>query len=716
MKLKTTVCAKPATARSKAIGRHAAVLAFEWSGLRRGWLVGMVAALIGCLPTLPRAQTAIGYDGILEAREAFRRRDRDRLSSARTTAISSGHPLAMWPDYWSMNQRIDELTPAEVDAFYKRWRGTYVEDRFRNDWLLELGKRRDWRAFAADQPRFVMNDDRSVTCYGLLIQQQAGQDVRDAARAALADRRDGDDGCQLLAGTMLAARQLDNADLWLNARLALAANRSSLARSALALVGPDAAIAFDALSDNPARFLATKAGTRDRGSAELATLALMRAASKDLDYTTEALSSRWDKALPADLAGWAWSAAGRHAAFRLEPQASAYFDRAEYFAERGQPRRKARGGLVVNWPDDTLAWRIRALLRQANGSDHPIKLWNKVLETIDALSPAEQQDSTWRYWRARALQVTAIDNKSMPPAQAGEHIAESRRLLETLGTELHFYGALANEDLGRQVRLPPAPAPLTTEERARIRRHGGLDRALQLIAIGLRSEGVREWNFSLRGLPERDLLAAAQWACEREVWDRCINTSEKTVAEIDISQRYPMPFRDEVVAQTREIGLDAAYVYGLIRQESRFVMNARSHVGASGLMQIMPATARWTARKIGLNYSPDQIDDRATNLLLGTSYLKLVLEDAGGQQALGAAAYNAGPGRMRRWREGSPIEAAVWAESIPFSETRDYVKKVLANAQFYAARLHGEAPPMRRRLGPPIGSPEPGGPTVKDLP
>ena len=712
------MCAQLARAGAATVASRGLVVDVGWlAGWRRVWSAVAASVLMGTLPTLPRAQTnAISYDSILEARDAFRRRDRDRLASARAAAIASGQPLAMWPDYWSMSLRIEESTPAEVDAFYRRWPGTYVEDRFRNDWLLELGKRRDWRTFIAEQPRFRMNDDRSVSCYGLLIQQQAGQDVRESARAALADRRDADEGCQLLASAMVAAQQLDNAELFANARMALATNRPAVARSALALVGPQATSAFDSLSDNPARYLATNASTRDRGSAELATLALMRAASKDLDYASDVLSSRWDKVLPADLAGWAWATIGRQAAFRLEPQASAYFDRAEYFAERGQPRRKARGGLIVNWPDDTLAWRIRALLKQANGTDRPIKLWNKVLETIDALSPAEQRDATWRYWKARALRVTAIDNKSLAPAQADEHLAEARQLLEMLAGELHFYGALASEDLGRQVSLPPAPAPLTAEERSRIRRHGGLDRALQLIAIGLRTEGVREWNFSLRGLPERDLLAAAQWACEREVWDRCINTSEKTVGEIDIAQRYPMPFRDEVVAQTRQIGLDAAYVYGLIRQESRFVMNARSSVGASGLMQIMPATAQWTARKIGLNYTPNLIDDRATNLLLGTSYLKLVLDDAGGQQALGAAAYNAGPGRMRRWREGSPIEAAVWAENIPFAETRDYVKKVLSNAQFYAARLSGEIPPMRRRLGPPIGSAEPGVPAMKDLP
>jgi soluble lytic murein transglycosylase len=174
------------------------------------------------------------------------------------------------------------------------------------------------------------------------------------------------------------------------------------------------------------------------------------------------------------------------------------------------------------------------------------------------------------------------------------------------------------------------------------------------------------------------------------VWDRCINTSDRTRSEIDLEQRFPMPFRDDVVANAREIGLDPAYVYGLIRQESRFVMDARSHVGASGLMQLMPATARWTAKKIGLPYSNEQIADRGVNLKLGTSYLKLVLDDFNGSQPMAAAAYNAGPSRPRRWREGATIEPAIWAENIPFAETRDYVKKVLSNATVYSAMLAGK--------------------------
>jgi soluble lytic murein transglycosylase len=275
--------------------------------------------------------------------------------------------------------------------------------------------------------------------------------------------------------------------------------------------------------------------------------------------------------------------------------------------------------------------------------------------------------------------------------------------MESISAQMHFYGKLAHEELGGTVALPPKPAALSAAERDAARRNPGFERALLLIGIGLRNEGVREWNFTLRGLGDRELLAAAQLACDREVWDRCINTSDRTRQEVDMAQRFPMPFRQEVVAQAREIGLDPAYVYGLIRQESRFITDARSHVGASGLMQIMPATARWTAKKIGLDYRPDMIADRGVNLKLGTAYLKLVLDDFGGSQALAAAAYNAGPGRPRRWRDGPLMEPAAWAENIPFAETRDYVKKVLSNSVYYSALLGTKPTSLKARLGPQIG-------------
>jgi soluble lytic murein transglycosylase len=664
----------------------------------RGALLGALA-LVTLLAAAPVVRAQPGDPTLLDAREAFRKKDRARLAALRSVAVANRLPLAMWVDYWELTNRIGEVQQAEVNEFSARWPGTYVEDRFRNDWLLELGKRRDWANFAAEYPRFRMNDDREVSCYALLIDQRDGKDVRDAALAAWLAQRDADDGCGLLAATLTDAKQFTAADAWRKARFAIDAGRPRAARQAVALVGIASASAVGELTDSPARYLAKTASASTRVGAELTTLALMRMASTDADAAAAQLNDRWDRALPADLSAWAWASVGKQAAMKLQPEAADHYQRAA--------QRAAKAGRELDWPDDTLAWKVRAALRADNGKAR----WQQVSQAVNAMTPNEQREPAWVYWKARALNAIALDS------QEGDSMRSlAREQLGSIAAQLNFYAALAAENLGQPVWLPPRPQPLTPAEREAAARHPGLGRALQLIDTGLRSEGVREWNYSIRGMSDRELLAAAQLACDREVWDRCINTSERTKAEIDMEQRFPMPFRKEVVAKAGEIGLDPAYVYGLIRQESRFIMEARSTVGASGLMQLMPATARWTAKKIGLTYTHDLITDRDTNLRLGTNYLKLVLDDMGGSQALAAAAYNAGPGRPRKWRDGPALEPAIWAENVPFAETRDYVKKVLSNATYYAAQLGAQAPSLKQRLGRPIAPAAAGNPLDKELP
>ena len=338
-----------------------------------------------------------------------------------------------------------------------------------------------------------------------------------------------------------------------------------------------------------------------------------------------------------------------------------------------------------------LAWKTRAALRSG-----AVPQWALVLQAVNAMSDEARKDPTWVYWKARALLGSGSSE-----AQRGE----AQRLLESIASVRGFYEQLALEELGQKIVVPQRPAPLSDEEKEAARQNLSLQRGIYAILLGLRSEGVREWNYATNlakpgGMTDRELLAAAQLACDREIWDRCINTSERTRTEIDLEQRFPMPFRESVTRRAREINLDPAYVYGLIPQESRFIMDARSHVGASGLMQVMPATARWTARKIGINdFKDEQINNRETNIAIGTGYLKLVLEDFSGSMPMAAAAYNAGPGRPRAWRNGPVLEAAAWAENVPFNETRDYVKKVLSNTTAYAAILTGQPQSLKARLG-----------------
>ncbi|MEP6588766.1 MAG: transglycosylase SLT domain-containing protein, partial [Polaromonas sp.] len=362
--------------------------------------------------------------------------------------------------------------------------------------------------------------------------------------------------------------------------------------------------------------------------------------------------------------------------------------------------------------DEMLAWKARASLRAGSQPN-----WQQVAKAIDAMSDDARKDPAWTYWKARALLATsppdiptAVSTPQGPQAATvmAPQRVEGLKLLQSIASVRGFYEQLALEDLGLKISVPPKPAPLTAPEKEAARLNPSLNRAAYAIMIGLRSEGVREWNYTTNlhqksGMGERELLAAAQFACDRQIWDRCINTSERTTSVADFDQRFPMPFRDTVVKRSQAINLDPSYVYGLIRQESRFIMDARSGVGASGLMQVMPATARWTAKKIGMDsFTPEQINDRETNITIGTAYLKLALDDLGGSMPMAAAAYNAGPGRPRTWRGqtgGHTLEAAIWAENVPFTETRDYVKKVLSNATSYAAILTGQPQSLKARLG-----------------
>jgi len=657
--------------------------------------------LVGVALALPTRAEAQSFDRTaLDAREAFRKRDRVRLAQLRAQAEAEKNPLALWVDYWELTNRVAEIHPAEFTSFAERWSGSYVEDRMRNDWLLELGKRRDWNTFAAEYPRFRMNDDREVSCYALVTEQLAGRDVKAAALAAWLAQKDADDGCAVLASTLHASKGLSPADVWKKVRLSVEINRPRAARQAAALLSEATATALGEALESPAIYLAKKASTATRQEAEVTALALTRLAANDADTAATLLADRWERALPAELASWVWAGVARQSAVKLQPVA------ADQYLRAGRLLTKTSRELELS--DDTLAWKVRAALRADSGRAR----WQQVIQAINAMSPAEQKDSAWVYWKARALKAIARDSQD-----SASLLASSRELLTQIADDLSFYGALAAEELGRPQALPPRAAAPSAAEREAVASHPGLVRGMVLVSIGLRSEGVREWNYSIRGLGDRELLAAAQYACDREVWDRCINTSEKTKSEIALEQRFPTPLLQDVSTRSREIGLDTAFVYGLIRQESRFIMDARSSVGASGLMQLMPATARWTAKKIGLPYSPGQITDRDTNLRLGNAYLKLVLDDMGGSQAMAAAAYNAGPGRPRKWREGPVLDAAVWVENIPFAETRDYVKKVLSNATYYAGLLGTKGVSLRARLGRSVGPADPNAaPAEKDLP
>jgi soluble lytic murein transglycosylase len=604
---------------------------------------------------------------LVEMNAAFKKLDKKRLTDLLPQA--AGHSLEPWAAYWELKARLETVSDDEVQRFLAKYVGTYQEDRLRNDWLMLLGQRRDWGNFAFQYPQYRMRDDKEVRCYAILVDhlqnpQSVGAltGVPHAERAAEIRKlwwslKDTDDGCNLAADRLIkdpnsAQTGMNAQDAFIKARMATEVNRARAAKNALQIVmGSKNSRSEESLLD----ILRTAAGNADSAADELR--------KKAAQFNTEQTN-------------WLWGAIGKQAALSQNSNAASYF---------------ANVNRDTDLNDDTLGWKVRATLRVSSKPN-----WTAVLHAINAMSEPTQKDAIWTYWKARAL-------------KSKNQLLEANALFERIASVRGFYEQLALEELGRKITVPERPAEVTPLEKVAARQNAGLNRALKAISIGLRSEGVREWNYSTNltnsagqagGMNDRELLAAAQYACEREVWDRCINTSERTKTVIDFDQRFPMPFRNSVVKRAGDINIDPAYVYGLIRQESRFIMDARSHVGASGLMQVMPATARWTAKKLGMmGFTADQINDRETNIAIGTGYLKLVLDDFAGSMPLAAAAYNAGPGRPRAWRNGAVVETAIWAENVPFAETRDYVKKVLSNTTNYAAILTGQPQSLKNRLG-----------------
>ena len=614
-------------------------------------------------------------EAVLDMAQAYKQRDRKRLAALLPQA--RGSVLEPWAAYWELSSRLDEASPASIQEFMERFGGSYQEDRLRVEWLAQLGRNRDWVSFNREYPKYRMNDDRSVRCYALLAEHlSSGADVNQAVTDTWLTMKEADEGCTSAVEQLVKDHSIKSHMAWLRARLGLENDRLQVATQAVGLLNEGWVGTVNALYRNPGKYLHAKLTALRPKTRELVTLALVRLAYLDpAKAAAEMRKLRWKAQLTQEERSWVWGAIGKRAAQKLSDDALGYFAK----------------GQVQHMHEDHLAWMARAALRAGR--------WDLVPKAIAAMPETLRNDSTWVYWRARS---------AMQLAKTGAARAEALRPLEGIAGVRGFYEQLALEELGQRISVPPRPDALTAEEKDAARQNPALSRALYAIQLGLRSEGVREWNYATNlhvkgGMDDRSLLAAADLACRNEVWDRCINTSERTKTLIDMEQRFPMPFKTTVLARTKQIGLDPAYVYGLIRQESRFIMDARSGVGASGLMQVMPATARWTAKKIGLtDFHPQQINNRDTNITIGTGYLKLVLDTFDGSMPMAAAAYNAGPSRPRQWRgqTGSPVmEAAIWAENVPFSETRDYVKKVLSNTTSYAALITGQAQSLKARLG-----------------
>ena len=615
---------------------------------------------------IPAVSTASQDDDFLAVREAFRQGNEYQLESLAERLKNSS--LEPYVTYYRLRMHWDDKDTSEIKQYLSRQVDSPIIEQFRNEWLKNLGKHQRWSEFAAEYPRLV-SDDAELNCYALQWRQQS--DEMGALREARTKWFTGAGqpaSCATLFEDAIQKKIISEQDIWTRIRLALESGNVSLAKQLAVKLPKKYAFptaAVDMASSNPDRYLSKTKWDKNSESQRLVALFALHRMAKQFPQLAYA---RWQK-----LAG-SFPEAEQHY----------FYGWLAYEAARAQDARalewyKVAGDALLN--ETQLAWRARAALRTQD--------WHEVWASITAMSVQQQQEAAWRYWKGRALKELG-------------RTADAEALFTGLSHEYNFYGQLASEELGTSPAAGIVTVSFQTskEELNAIQALPGVQRTLDLYRMDLRVDAAKEWAWAIRKFDDKQLLVAAELARRYEMYDRSINAAEHTTVLHDFNLRYPAPFRETMQGRLRENGLEEAWVYGLMRQESRFANKAKSDVGAAGLMQIMPATAKWVARKMGMrDYRSALIHETDVNLKLGTYYMKNVLSSFDNNAVLASAAYNAGPARARQWRGEKALEGAIYVETIPFDETREYVKKVMSNTVYYSKLFDQPSVSLKQRLG-----------------
>ncbi len=608
---------------------------------------------------------ASGDEEFLLARAAYNQKNAIALSEYAQQLQHQHYILAPYAEYWLMLLSLNEADNQTVVDFMNTYSEYPFADKLRGEYLKKLGKAQDWSGFSAELPNYSQ-EDAAIACYAAEANAVLGDTITlEAAKPLWMQAKEQPSNCNNLYDRMQAAKILSEEDIWARFRLAITDNRINLAKGILKRsysFEPNQLKLIDKANANPADSLAKKSiSTKTRLGRELNLMTLNRVA-KTSSLQALNLFNKLEDALTTDDRKAFFGRLALLAAQRHEPQAMDWF--------------KLAGD---NLDYDQFAWYARAALRDKN--------WPVVAAVISKMDTDQAEEGAWRYWKARAL-------------KAQKQTLEANTLFAKLSTERHFYGWLAQDELDGFITAPLVTQKATEAAVQAFADIPAIQRAVALQQLDFKWETKAEWAIATKGFDDAKLLAAAEFA-ERKNWhDLAIVTADKTTEMHDFALRYPTPYRSTMKAAAGDQAIDEAWVYGITRQESRFMHYAKSGVGASGLMQLMPATAKWIASKAGIdNYHQGMIHELDTNIALGTYYLRYTLDLMNGQPVLATAAYNAGPSRAKKWMADEPLEGAIYAETIPFNETRSYVQKVMANAHIYAHQLGLKSSTLKQRLG-----------------
>ena len=566
------------------------------------------------------------------------------IPSRRTDSESK--VLSDYSQYQSAIDAAKRGDDAWVQQFLSQASDSAMAENVRNEWLKTLGARGQWDLFRQEFSKLnAAGVAQEVQCYADLSSgnySKAAELVRVTGKLPA--------GCTRLVESAAASGRLNTNDAWRRVRGLLSNSQTTDARN-----------------------LAAALGSPFEGSAQGATeYSLLSVIGKDARKSASAAAtlSDMESGLSREQRSFAWGVLGHyHAQSQNMPTALSYYGRV---SDRKQ------------LTDEQLEWYARAALR--------LQRWDELASVIQHMPEKLQKDPTWQYWLGRSF---AAQGKNSQAKEMYEKAAASGR---------NFYAVLAGEELGRRINTRNNVSDADAKDVRRMSEDGAIKRALVLFKNSqsngdskMRRQAQAEWRFATRDFNEDNLLTAAQVAFDNQFYDMAINSADRTDHKLNYKLRYISPFKDLTVRYASQAGIDPAWVYGLIRQESRFVMGAQSSVGAQGLMQVMPATAREIAGKIGMSSS--ELYTMDGNIRMGTWYMADAKRRLQNNEIMATAGYNAGPGRARNWQASSPLEGAIYAETIPFTETRDYVKKVMTNATYYASLFNEPQTSLKQRMG-----------------
>ena len=582
--------------------------------------------------------------------------------------------LGYYPEYWSLNANLAIQPASNIVNFAQRYPQSAMAEKLAADYVEEKVKQAD---FATAQPvlQYVSNADQAESCAVAQVRAKSGDSLVFAEyKDVWLNTNSQPEPCMGLGRMMLSSPLMTEQDRQQRLWGQLRAGQSGQALATAQTLGMSLSLSqLNQIQANPLNYLwsAPKASATDHA---YLVFALGRLADSDLNTAISSVQ-RAAQGTPVQV---------QKALYRVVGYIGGTTVMKNNFNREVLDYLDASYGLPFS------AEEAEIYARQAIR----FSSWESLIRAIDAMSVSQKQEDRWQYWLARASE------------QRGD--AGSKRTAQEIFKRLahgdDYHNLLAKDHLGQSYNNIPNNVQPSNSDIQRLNQDIHFSRAFALRRVNAPDNYInREWNWAVRQayLKHDDglLLAAAKRATDMGWYDRAIYAADRTENKHNYAYRYAMPHQSYVVSHSRNAGIDPAWAYGLMRQESRFVSHARSHVGAGGLMQIMPDTAKLVARQMGEAYNPAALTDMNTNIRYGTFYLSMIQSQLSNSPVLATAGYNAGPNRARRWQpDVQPIAADQYTETIPLIETRDYVKHVMTNATHYGVLLGQGAQSIEKRM------------------